>query len=247
MNYNFEEFTEIEYIHLLRTAKKNWNLISFTDYKKPGKVCLWRHDIDLSVQRAYRLAQIEAKEEVKATYFIHLHSEFYNALEIENTDLIWKIKALGHDIGLHFDPAFYRFGLKTDQDFLECLNFEKNILQSCLQIKVEAFSIHNPDVDRWLSIEEDEIGDMVNAYGQYFKQKYGYCSDSNGYWRFRRLHDVLEAAEDEQLQVLTHPGWWTPEPMAPRGRISRCIEGRAAKQHQRYDELLDKMGRKNIR
>lgn len=247
MNYNFEEFTEIEYIHLLRVAKSNWDFISFADYKKLGNLCLWRHDIDLSIQRAYRLAQIEAEEEVKATYFVHLHSEFYNALETENTDLIWKIRDLGHDIGLHFDPAFYTFRLKTDQDLLDWLTFERDIVQKAFQTKVEAFSIHNPDVGKWPSIEQDEVGGMVNAYGQYFKQNYGYCSDSNGYWRFRRLKDVLEAAEEERLQVLTHPGWWTPEAMSPRDRISRCIEGRAAKQHQRYDKLLQMMGRQNIR
>jgi hypothetical protein len=247
MQQSFEEFTETNYRYLLRIAKKTWKLISFNDYKKTGKLCLWRHDIDLSIQRAYRFAQIEAEESVKSTYFLNLHSDFYNPLETENYDLLVKIQKLGHNLGIHFEPAFYNSRLKTDQDLLDWLTFEQDILQKAFQTKVEAFSIHNPDVGSWPSIEQDEIGGMVNAYGQYFKQNYGYCSDSNGYWRFRRLKDVLEAAEDERLQVLTHPGWWTPEAMSPRDRISRCIEGRAAKQHHRYDELLQRMGRQNIR
>ena len=71
--------------------------------------------------------------------------------------------------------------------------------------------------------------------------------ESNGFWRHRRLRDVLEAAEDERLHVLTHPVWWTPEPVSPRMRITRCIEGRAAKQHQWYDDLLAREGRENVR
>ena len=64
---------------------------------------------------------------------------------------------------------------------------------------------------------------------------------------FRRLRDVLEAAEDEKLQVLTHPGWWVSEPVSPRARIARCIEGRATKAALRYDRALAEMGRENVR
>lgn len=73
-----------------------------------------------------------------------------------------------------------------------------------------------------------------------------YVSDSNGYWRYQRLSDVLENSENEKLHILTHPEWWTPEIMPPRERISRCIEGRSAKQHAIYDEALRKAGRLNV-
>jgi hypothetical protein len=87
---------------------------------------------------------------------------------------------------------------------------------------------------------------MVNAYGRYLRQHWGYCSDSMGIWRHRRLRDVLEAGEDERLHVLTHPEWWVPEPQSPRARVARAIEGRAARQHDRYDRLVEEMGRENV-
>jgi hypothetical protein len=88
---------------------------------------------------------------------------------------------------------------------------------------------------------------MVNAYSAAIRERYSYVSDSHGVWRFRRLHDVLSAAEEEQLHVLTHAEWWTPEAMPPRARIARAIAGRARRVEEAYDEGLTAMGRPNVR
>ena len=58
--------------------------------------------------------------------------------------------------------------------------------------------------------------------------RYDYVSDSNGYWRFRRLDAVLADADVERLHVLTHPEWWPPEPMSPRARLERSARGAGA-------------------
>lgn len=100
MHYFIEDFTEASYRDLLKIAQSNWMIVAFPEYKAEGRVCLWRHDIDFSPHRAYRLAQIEAVEGVKATYFVHLHSNFYNAFEREVVNLICAILDLGHDIGV---------------------------------------------------------------------------------------------------------------------------------------------------
>src|SRR5205814_3984178 len=112
--------------------------------------------------------------------------------------------------------------------------------------EVSAFSLHNPDLAGW-SDGRDEIGAMVNASGSYVTQHYTYASDSNGYWRFTPLDEVLTDGEHERLHVLTHPEWWVPEPMSPRERVSRAIEGRAQRQHARYDEVMKAMRRENVR
>jgi hypothetical protein len=245
VNWHFEDFTESEYRKALKIAKTKWEFITFTDYQKTGSVCLWRHDLDVSVHRAYCLAQIEAEEEVKTTYFIHLHNTFYNPFEREIFDLIFAICELGHTIGLHFDPNYYGAGTLVGEGFSNWLQFERNILEKFFQTQIHCFSLHNPDVGDWLDQNQDEVNGMVNAYGQYIRTHYAYVSDSNGYWRFRRLNELVEGT-DEKIHVLTHPGFWTPEPMSPRARISRAIDGRAAKQHRTYDQFLEKHGRKNI-
>jgi hypothetical protein len=69
---------------------------------------------------------------------------------------------------------------------------------------------------------------LLNTYGEYFRKKVFYCSDSNGHWRFKRLKDVLEDTPENvpRLQVLTHPVWWTEESMSPKKRFAKCIKGR---------------------
>lgn len=247
MKYYFEDFTEESYRDLLRLAKENYKFIPYNQYRSEGKNILWRHDIDFSAHRAYRLAKIEAEEGIKSTFFIHFHNQFYNALEFEIKQLFIDIKELGHDLGLHFEPKFYGIEMKDIVNLQYYLVFEKNILEDLYKTKVSAFSIHNPDLGDWSNLKANEIAGMINTYSQYFKENYAYCSDSNGYWRFRPLRDILGSGEEQKLQILTHPAWWTPEPMSPRERISRCINGRALKQHKEYDELLRKMGRKNIK
>jgi hypothetical protein len=209
MDYYFADFTETAYRDMLRAAKVNWEFIDFTAYQSAGRVCLWRHDMDMSCHRACRLAQIESEEGVKATYFIHLHNEFYNPLEKEVAEIILHIQEMGHCLGLHFDPGFYTAKLSGGQDIVHWLKFEQNLLSQIFHTEIRVFSFHNPDVDgNCLSIDQNEIAGMINTYGRYFKEHYTYISDSNGYWRFRRLRDVLAAVEIEKLHVLTHPDWW---------------------------------------
>ena len=237
------DFTEAEYRRLLRLALSSYRFIAFPELRsaEPRSV-LWRHDIDLSVHRALALARIEAEEGVRTTYFLNLHSAFYNALESDVARRVREIVALGHDLGVHFDPTFYtRRAIPLE----EALAWERRLLESVFGSAVSSFSLHNPDAAGWRD-DRDEIAGLVNAYGGTLRALFAYCSDSNGYWRFRRLRDVLEAAEDERLHVLTHPEWWVPEPMLPRARVARCIDGRAARQHERYDRALDEMGRRNV-
>lgn len=209
---------------------------------------LWRHDVDVSVHRAARLAGIEAEEGVAATYFFFFHSAFYNLLERPVADLARQIVGHGdHRLGLHFDTSFYG-SIGYADDLAEKIAYEADMLGDLLEAPVEAVSFHNPGlVNDDLAFDADQIGGLHNAYGRSLRERYSYVSDANGYWRFRRLIDVLSAGTDERLHVLTHPGWWQVEPMPPRARIARCADGRAARAMRDYDDALARMGRQNIR
>lgn len=251
-NYNYDDFTEANYRKLIRMAKRKWSIISYQQYKILGKACLWRHDVDFSINRALKIASIENAEEIRTTYFIHLHSVFYHPLDPESADKIKQIIAMGHNLGLHFDVQFYRdlsFAGShnvTGKDILHMLRMEKEILENTFDYSIRVFSLHNPDFDIFPRIDDDEVEGMINAYSCYLRKNYFYVSDSNGHWRFKRLSDILEEGEEERIHVLTHPGWWTPDPMSPRDRISRCIEGRAKSQHLFYDRFHEESGRENI-
>jgi len=244
---DFSDFTEESYALLIALAKENYRFIAYPEYKSSGKNILWRHDIDYSVHRAYKLAKIEHELKVSSTFFIHLHSDFYNVLEKEITVLLDKIFSLHHHVGLHVDPAYYELKIDSAGQLDELIYREKKLLESLFQVEIPVCSFHNPTIGNWIEYESETLAGMINTYSAYFKENYTYCSDSNGYWRHRRLKDVLLGAESEKVQVLTHPEWWTPEPLSPRERITRCIDGRAHKQHKEYDAFLEAHGRLNIK
>jgi hypothetical protein len=239
---SYPQFTEAGYRELLRIARGRYRFGSFRDYRSaPAGTALWRHDLDFSVHRALALARIEAQEGVRSTHFVLLHSAFYNALEAEVAERIREIGSLGHDLGVHFDPRFYE-----GRDLDAALARERDLLETVFETEVSAFSLHNPEIAGWTD-DRDEIAGIVNAYGPYISAHYGYASDSNGYWRFTPLDEVLQSGSYERLHVLTHPEWWVPEPMSPRDRVSRAIDGRAQRQHARYDDVMNAMRRENVR
>jgi len=235
------DFTEENYRLILGLAKKHYSFITYPEYNKPGRNTLWRHDIDLSVHRAYRLAQIEHEEAVISTFFIHLHNDFYNALELDIVKIVRKIIDLGHTIGLHFDTSFYADSLDSADRLEYYLQKEAELIRSLFNTDCQVFSFHNPYINNCLNIDKLYLAGMINTYAEFIRDNYAYCSDSNGQWHHERLPDILKDARYDKLQVLTHPGWWTPESMPPRQRVSRSIDGRAANQHRRYDELFSKL------
>ena len=81
----FDDFTESAYRALVRRACERYVAIDFAEAAAATGGLLWRHDIDVSVHRARALAEIEHEAGLRATYFVYLHSRFYNAFEGEIT------------------------------------------------------------------------------------------------------------------------------------------------------------------
>ena len=236
------DFTVEHYRDLLRLARQKWPLVSYDAIPFGQRFLLWRHDCDYSLNRALALARIEQEEGVQATYFINPHSEFYNPLERGQLDILLQIREMGHHLALHFDSMFF-----TTHDELELvrqLESEASLLEAFLGERPVAFSFHNPSTFH-LSCEAENYAGMVNCYSRRFKKKVAYCSDSNGYWRFQRLYDVLARGEETKLQVLTHPGWWQDEPMPPREKVFRSVYGRAEATLRFFYKAIEDGGREN--
>jgi hypothetical protein len=238
-------FTQDKYREIVRAAKRRFAFEPYGTTAEHPHV-LWRHDIDISVHRALKIAELEAEEEVSSTYFFLLTGMHYNLLQPEIRDRARRVLALGHDLGLHFEMSAYG-ELTTEEALAERLEEQAKFLSGLLEQPVVAFSFHDPDLRGGLGIDADEIGGLANAYGATLKERYTYVSDSNGYWRSSRLPDLIESGRHERLHVLTHPIWWPERPMAPRDRVLRAIRGRAQATIATYDELLERGGRANLR
>lgn len=240
---NDQDFTVEAYRQLISLALTSYQLADYRSIPWGERFVLWRHDCDYSLNRSLALAKIEAEVGLQSTFFVNPHSEFYNLLENGQLALVKEMTQLGHDIGLHFDGAFYNTA--SEGGLHELVSREADLLERFVGVRPAAFSFHNPSAFH-LTCEADTYGGLVNCYSKRFKAEVPYCSDSNGYWRFQRLFDVLEEAKSPCLQVLTHPGWWHEKPSSPRSRIFKNIYGRATANMRAYDQSLKEDGRENI-
>jgi hypothetical protein len=221
------DFTEDSYRQIVESARKRYAFEPFTGEIADRPHVLWRHDVDFSVHRAVALARIEADEGARVTYLLTVTSPFYNVLEPAILSRVREIAELGHWLGLHFD-----LGAHPEADSPDALTkklvFERRLLSEMVERPIDVVSFHNPGATGADVLDGDQLAGMTNAYGRGIKDRYAYVSDSNGYWRHERLADVIEAERHERLHVLTHPEWWQAEPMSPRARLERCLEGRTA-------------------
>lgn len=221
MNYTVEDFTVEKYRGFLTEAKRRFIFSAYDDIPVDKRHILLRHDLDLSVFTGHEIALIEHELGVSATYFILLHSPFYNLLELKNFQLVKDILRLGHKIGLHFDSHFYNI---TDEDELnDKIAFEKNFLNKLFDIDIKVFSFHLTNSFTMQS-KKPAYGGLINAYSETFQSQYEYCSDSYGVWRFKRIFDVIKEPQNRNLQILTHPEWWTHGAVMPERRIRNIVD-----------------------
>jgi len=238
-----EDFTIGAYRRLLRLCLSSYTPASYGRIPWGERFVLWRHDCDYSLNRALALGRAEQEEGLKSTFFVNPHSEFYNLLERGQLEIVNELLRLGHEVALHFDGAFH--ATRSQEELHDQIYREAGLLEQFLGKRPTAFSFHNPSAFH-LSCEDDSYGGLVNCYSKRFKTQVPYCSDSNGYWRFRRLSEVLSDASDPCLQVLTHPGWWQSRIMPPRQRVFRCAVGRARATMRLYDQALEDWNRENF-
>jgi hypothetical protein len=241
--YHFDDFTLEGYGELLGMALGVNDFVDYPNAKDFDRFVIWRHDVDMSPAAAVETALIENSLGIRAHYFFLPHSEFYNLLERENLERVRRIGDLGHSVQLHFDSGYY--GVDSEERLERCLRLEADFLNEVLGVCIGAFSFHNPSAFD-LGCGAEHYAGLVNTYSEFFKREVAYCSDSNGYWRHRRLRELLGPGAPPRLQVLTHPEWWQPEVMSPRQRVNRAIDLRAEATRRYYDQLLKDHGRKNI-
>ena len=156
----------------------------FADFSRdpePGALIL-RHDVDLSLEAAVELAELERDAGVRATYFLMTESVFYNLASPAGQAAIATLRALGHGVGLH---AVYPRA-ELDERFDPVVAW------------------HNPDPE-YMSAP---IPGTTNAMEPRFFSPEHYRSDSNQRWRSGCPHEELAAGAFEWLQLLTHPEIW---------------------------------------
>jgi hypothetical protein len=170
------------YRELLAAAERGgYRFADFSRDPEPGDLIL-RHDVDLSLEAAAELAELEADAGVRATYFLMTGSVFYNLASPAGEATLATLRARGHAVGLH---AVYP-DARLDERFDPVVAW------------------HNPDPE-YMSAP---IPGAANAMEPRFFSPDRYRSDSNQHWRSGCPHEELAAGAFEWLQLLTHPEIW---------------------------------------
>ncbi len=176
------EFWLPHYSDLLEAAKTGgYRFAFFEDAPHEGDLIL-RHDVDLSLDAALRLAKLEADAGAQSTYFLMTGSVFYNLSSPEGERALERLRELGHRIGLH--AVYPRLDLDERFD------------------RVVAW--HNPDAEYMRS----PIDGAINVMQEPWFDPETYRSDSNQHWRSGCPHEELRAGAFSWLQLLTHPEIW---------------------------------------
>lgn len=164
---------------------------------------VYRHDVDVSVEGAVALAQVEQQCEVVSTFYFLLTSPLYNMLSKEISDQIHMIHELGHDIALHFNPYYYGPGA------LQYVEDELDILGKYYPFaNMEWISFHRPGAFADQLSQIKLPNGIRHTYEPVFFETLGYYSDSRGSWSHGHPIQSEEFRAEQGMQVLTHPIWW---------------------------------------
>lgn len=202
------EFTCRAYRELLSLLReRGYAFRSYHDYEAAPRCAILRHDVDQSLDRAVRLAELEAEEGVQSTWFVLLRTDFYNAASKAGQAALRRIRSLGHEVGLHFDEASYDPALRPEE-VVQAIIKECGLLSAFLETEVSTVSMHRPSKS---TLEADyQIPGIVNSYGKTFFHDFKYLSDSRRRWREPVL-DIIRSGEHDRLHILTHAFWYHEE------------------------------------
>lgn len=183
-----------EILDAARAGDYRW--ATFAERPSPGALFL-RHDVDLSLDAAVRLAELEAERGVTATYLLMTESVFYNLDSSEGAATLRRLRELGHAVGHH---AIHPRAIVDDARFDPVVAW------------------HNPDPETM----SDPIEGAVNVMQAPWFDPATYRSDSNQHWRSGCPHADLRAGVFPWLQLLVHPEIWV-YPGATMGETMRAM------------------------
>ena len=170
------------YRELLDAAREGGYRFAHFDRPPRDGDLLLRHDVDLSLDAALQMAELEADAGASATYFLMTESVFYNLASTEGVAAIARLRELGHRVGLHAVHPNAALDARFDP----------------------VIAWHNPDAE----FMTEPVDGAANVMQEGYFDPATYRSDSNQRWRHGCPHEELRAGGFRWLQLLTHPEIW---------------------------------------
>jgi hypothetical protein len=200
-------FTYESYSHFIKYAKNIAPIVSLNEFNclnyKTGIIL--RHDVDIDILPAYKLAKIESNIGIRSTFFVLTTAHTYNPLSPTNRRLLNEIKKDGFEIGLHFDPTVY--GDISHAEMFDKVRFECKILEDIIGEPIKSLSLHNPSIHGKYPVFDE----YYNAYSPDIFSDSVYMSDSCMNFRGKNPYEFVKRAKEMPIQMVFHPIHWSEE------------------------------------
>jgi hypothetical protein len=224
-----EEWTLEQYGDLLtHILSSSIPLVGLDEFARGASGVWLRHDVEIDLAAATRMAKCEAALGVRASYFLCAESPFIDSGSDEIRDCATDLLGMGHQVSLH---VFLGADKGPVMDRID------DIVQDLALPHPEAVTFHAPGLAAEV-LAQAPLGEMV--YGPLAAQACQYFSDSTGRWRWG--HPRGAVAQGGSTQLLTHPFWWVGDRLRVAQLCQRSIV-HGAFLPQLWAELLERGGR----
>lgn len=225
------DFTIKKYKELISALKDvGYEFITYAEYcegLRADKLVVMRHDVDRSVERARRLAEVENEMGVKASYYFR--EKFIG-------DDVVCIASLGHEVGYHYEE------LVTEKGDVEraYVRFMRNVCALRELVDVKTITMHGAPTSRfdskemWRVCDYKKLGLIGEPQFDVDWNDMFYLTDTgrswNGVsrrdkvvefkliweakgWVYKTTDDVIKAVRNgsfpNRVMMTTHPQRWT--------------------------------------
>lgn len=173
------------------------------------KILVNRVDVDCSIKKARRVADIFNALKIKATFFIRLHANEYNPFSFEAYNILKYIRDTGHEIGYHSEiiDTSVIWGEYAE----DCLRRDVEIFNRMLDIKISGVASHCGmtglnNLDFWKDKKPSDFGLLYEAYDtepafNLFHQSF-YISDSQ--WTRWKCYQHGKLCENDHRNLSEH-------------------------------------------
>ncbi|MEA4964001.1 hypothetical protein [Lutispora sp.] len=225
-------FIYSKYEHLLDSLKeKKYCFCNYANHEQFQKAVILRHDVDFSLEKALKFAELENCKSIPSTYFVLLATNFYNIFSKKSYEILKEIKNMGHEIGLHFDEK--RYDIANAKEIEYWVKKEIDILECAIDEEIKVVSMHRPS--KCILENDIQFEKVINTYSKLFIGEFKYLSDSRMHWRENVLN-IIQKESYDKLHILTHPFWYSNKEETMRKKLIDFINHSKS---ERYDNIKD--------
>lgn len=170
-----------------------------------------------------QLAEVERSLGVRSTFFIRLHSFFYNAIEDANIARMKRLSEMGFEIGIH--QELWKF-TDDSQSAGELLGSERRLMEILLRREIFGVATHLPNYNIFRMNSEimAAAGFRYRPGSEAFNEGALFVSDSNSRWKKFSLEEALDRTN--KVLATVHPVWWVGKVADTAELIESLKEGK---------------------